>query len=164
MEFNEFQPEMARLITAYGARYFPQERVKLIFEASKQLRVDEFSRVVNRIIESCTSTPSVDKVREVIRAMFKPVQQKVYNPTVHSTMFTPNQTKFLWTLLKAAGQCKIPTEEIELIVEELDEVVKSKSSARAETLFAEIAKAYNLEFNAVQIPASDRRGVLPYKD
>lgn len=65
MERNHFINQMQRLISVYGDRAYPAERVSLLWKECSYLADYEFSDLVSELIGTCGTAPMLGKFREL---------------------------------------------------------------------------------------------------
>ena len=67
MTKKEFEEQINRLIDTYGAKAYPAERIKGIWQAFKHFHIDDFKQGVSVIINENYYPPMLAKMREQIR-------------------------------------------------------------------------------------------------
>jgi len=67
MQQNEFKIQIEKLANNFGARYFSQEKVNLLWLRFKYLFADQFTEVVDFLILNQNTPPKLDDFEAAIR-------------------------------------------------------------------------------------------------
>ena len=68
MNNEEFKVQILRLIDCYGPRFYPEGRVKAIYEEFKHIEVEVFKRSVAYLIADSRYAPVLTNIREAVSA------------------------------------------------------------------------------------------------
>jgi hypothetical protein len=142
MDFADFNVEMRKFNLAFGQKG-NEERASLIFEHFIGMKAWQFTKLINHLIQSCPRIPSIAEMLEVSRALF-PMQQGPPKSEYYPSMFTEEQTRFLFKLTKALanGTIKDPQAFVEVFNPVLTDIINRKDKVLAEKLFSEISQTY----------------------
>ncbi len=70
MTEHEFKGQMTRLVSVYGDKAYPPERMSLIWREMKNAALYEFEAIVSELIGTCSYAPLIDKFRTAKSELF----------------------------------------------------------------------------------------------
>ena len=66
MNNDEFKSQILRLIDCYGPRFYPEERVKAIYDQFKHIDEEVFKRAISFLIAENLYAPVLTKIRDAV--------------------------------------------------------------------------------------------------
>ena len=66
MNNDDFKAQMLRLIDCYGPRFYPEERIKAIYEEFKHIEIEVFKISIAYLIADSRFAPVLTNIREAI--------------------------------------------------------------------------------------------------
>ena len=66
MNNEEFKIQILRLIDCYGTRFYPEERVKAIYEEFKSIEIEVFRKSIAYLIADSRFAPVLTNIREAV--------------------------------------------------------------------------------------------------